>query len=64
MSGAEGTPVTRSYAAGNISDTYTTRPLTSAQIITVTCTPDPVIAGTPASTAETRVSVVPMIQEI
>jgi hypothetical protein len=67
VSGAEGAPVTITHdgtVTPTNSYTVTTRPLTSAQIITVTCTPVPAIAGTPATTAETRVSVVPTIQEI
>jgi len=54
--------------AGNISSTatypHTTRPLTSAQIVTVTCEPSPAIAGVPSATAENRISVIPTVEEI
>lgn len=66
VSGAQGTPVTLTHSGTPATAVYTvtTKPLTSAQLITVSCVPNPAIPGTPAATAETRVNVVPTIQEV
>jgi hypothetical protein len=46
------------------SQTVTTKNLTSAQVFTITCTPNPAILGVSPSTDEVRVEVVPVIEEI
>ena len=52
----EGTPEDDSY-------TVTTRNLTSAQVFTVTCAPSPALLGTGSTVNETRIEVIPTIQE-
>lgn len=44
--------------------TGTSRTLTAAQSITVTCAPSPAIAGVSSASSQARVSVVPTVQEI
>lgn len=52
-----GTPSTVSY-------TYTSMPMVSAQVIAVTCAPNPAISGVGSTTGEARVSVIPIVEEI
>jgi hypothetical protein len=44
--------------------TEVTKKLTGAQMVTVTCVPEPVIDGVSSATAEARINVVPIIFEI
>lgn len=68
VSGAKGSPETITHSGTALAPTspytITTKPLTSAQVITISCVPNPAIPGTGATTVETRVNVVPTIQEI
>ncbi len=65
--GVSSSPIIFSHP-GNITSTatypHTTRPLTSAQMVTVICEPDPAISGVPSGTAENRISVIPTVEEI
>ena len=67
LSGVESSPITFTHTPGgtNTSNyTYTSRPLTSAQIVSLSCAANPAITGVGPASAEERISVVPMIQEI
>jgi hypothetical protein len=45
------------------SDTFTSRPLKSAQVVTVTCVPD-ATTGASSNTSTSRVDVIPVYQEV
>ncbi len=55
---------THSGSPAASSNTFASDPLTSAKVITVSCEPDPEIAGVAPATAEIRVSVIPVVEEI
>jgi hypothetical protein len=65
--GVEATPIVFTHngtpASPLSSNVYTSRPLSAAQIITMTCEPNPT-NGAPSNTATSRVNVVPVLQEI
>ncbi len=64
--GVLGSPIafTHTPTSSNTSvHTYPTRPLTSTQVISVTCEANPAIPGVPTATGESRVDVVPTIEE-
>jgi hypothetical protein len=66
VSGVENSPVTfvHSGTPATQNRTETTRQLSSAQIVLVTCTPSPAIVGVESTTVEARVNIVPVVQEI
>jgi hypothetical protein len=63
--GVETTPITFTHTGTPVtsSDTFTTRPLRSAQVVTLTCVPD-AATGADSNTATSRVDVIPVVQEI
>jgi len=65
--GVTGTPIVFTHngtpADPISSDVYTSRPLSAAQVVTVTCVPTPA-NGAASNTATSRVDVVPVVQEI
>lgn len=64
--GLTDTPITFSHSGTPASATYTntSKPLNSAQVIEVTCEPDPAVAGIAGATATTRADVIPVLEEI
>lgn len=64
--GLTDTPITFSHSGTPATATYnnTSMPLNSAQVIEVTCEPDPAIAGLAGATATTRADVIPVLEEI
>ena len=64
--GVQNAPVVFAHSGTPATDTYsaTTRTLTSSQIITVTCEAVPAIPGVADTTSETRVDVIPVMQEL
>ena len=66
LSGVESLPITflvPSSSSASVT-TFTSRPLTSAQIVSLSCEASPAIAGVGNATAQARINVVPTIQEI
>ncbi len=63
ISGAASTQI-GPFTSGTYPGSFTTRPLTSAQMVTLTCAPSPAIAGVSSTTKAVRVDVVPTMQEI
>lgn len=65
--GVESSPITFMHTPTATSTsaiyTHTSRPLTAAQIVSLSCEPDPAISGVPTVTSETRIRVVPTMQE-
>lgn len=66
VTGLESAAFTFSHSGSpsSVSYTYTSMPMVSAQVIEVTCAPNPAIAGVGSTTGETRVSVIPIVEEI
>lgn len=66
LSGVTATPIVFSHSGSpaTVEYPYTTRPLTAAQQIVLTCEPDPAIVGVASATSEDRINVIPSIQEI
>lgn len=68
LSGVESSPITFIHSpvggTNTTNYTYTSRPLTSAQVVTLSCVAEPAIAGVGPANAQARINVVPTIQEI
>ncbi len=65
--GVSSSPIVFAHSGSQTNPTsahnYTTRPLTSAQIVSVTCQPTPAINGVQSTTADKRINIVPTVQE-